>query len=694
VTDGLLATGAGIPAQHDLAALQRSEQRHRALVDAVASDVWVASPDGQLLSDMPRWRRTSRQEPHEVLGGGWLEAIHPGDRGRVAAAWEQAVRTLGPYDVEYRIRPVRGPSDDDDVRTLSVRGVPVFDTSGALVEYTGLTVDVTEQRRQQRALEALSRRLADGAARMVRLQRLTARLSGALGVPDIAEAVFEEARAGLGATGGGVSLLDETGTRLQYMALDGYDPDVKARWTDISVRDVSPGPYVLRTGEPLLLSGSEELLSLFPTDDIRRFVEASLERSWARLPLSTGGPPFGVLALGWRRERDWDEEERAFLAALASLSAQALARARSYERERDNAALLQRSLLPDRLPDVPGVRVAGAYRAGETGMAVGGDWYDAFLVGDGGVGLAVGDVRGKGAPAASVMGRVRAALRAYAALDDDPATVLERLDGFVATFDDPEEVVTVAYAVLDPATGRLRHASAGHLPALVTGPDGVRQVAGGRGLPLGVGRSPRTTAEEALQLGEVLVLVTDGLVEDRTRSLAGGLDSLAALLTAPPVDVDLLPEHLIDALAGRALADDATVLAVQRTAEAAQVLEASLALPDDLRSAGAARSFVRAELARWEAADVEDVAVLLVSELVTNAVVHARSRAELRLQLRPEQLRVEVLDSAVHLRPRPRTADGDATNGRGLGLVDGLASRWGSVDDGTGTKTVWFELDR
>jgi PAS domain S-box-containing protein len=622
----------------DLDALQRSERRHRALVEALATDVWRASPDGGLLSDLPRWRRTSRQGAEEVLGAGWLAAIHPDDREHVRRTWQAAVAVGGLYEVEYRIRPVRGPVEDDDVRVLSVRGVPVHDADGRLLEYTGLTVDVTDQRRQQAALEQASRRLAEGAARMVRLQRLTARLSGALDVVEISEAVLAEAREGLGAAGGGVSLLDETGTRLQYQALDGYDPDVKARWTDISLDDVSPGPYVLATGAPLLVDRPDELLRLFPSEDIRRFVAVSLERSWARL--------------------------------------------------------LQRSLLPDRLPEVPGVRVAGAYRAGATGMAVGGDWYDAFPLPGGCVGLVVGDVRGKGAPAATVMGRVRAALRAYAALDPDPATVLQHLDGLMATFDDPEEVVTVVYAVLDPATGALRHASAGHLPALVCGADDVRQLEGGRDLPLGVERPARTTASDVLAPGERLLLVTDGLVEDRERSLADGLGVLVEQLLAAPGDTDLVPEHLLRAVGGPVLADDATVLVVDRAGAQVDIREAVLHLPEDLRSAGTARAFVRRQLAEWDAGGLEDAAVLLVSELVTNAVVHARSSARLRLQLRTTSLRVEVTDSAVHLRPRPRDADDEATNGRGLGLVASLAQRWGSRPDADGGKTVFAELSR
>lgn len=404
----------------------------------------------------------------------------------------------------------------------------------------------------------------------MRLQRVTAALSVALRISDIAACVIEEAQRGLGASGSGLSLVDETATRLRHQVLDGYHTDVKAQWVDVSLRTRSPGPEVLRTGRPLLLSGPDELLRRFPTEQMERFVTASQERAWARLPLATSGRPFGVLALGWLPERPWTDEERAFLRALADLSAQALERALSYERERGTALLLQRSLLPDRLPETPGVHVAGTYQPGSTGVEVGGDWYDAFPVAGDRLGLVLGDVRGKGAQAAIVMGQVRAGLRAYAALDPDPALVLSRLDLLVQGLDDLEEIATVAFAVLDPATGVLLHASAGHLPALVRAArGGTREVRGGRGLPLGVRLDERCTAQDRLQPGEVLLLVSDGLVERRDRGLDEGLAALRVALASGPrsgtaADVDRLGAHLVGLLLDGVPEDDVTVLAVQR----------------------------------------------------------------------------------------------------------------------------------
>ncbi len=681
-------------------ALRRSEARYRSLVEATAVDVWVTSPEGQLITDLPRWRETSRQSEHEVLGDGWLDAIHPDDRERAATTWQRAVASASAYDVTYRIRPVRGEVGPDDERALLVRGVPVRAQDGTILEWVGVTVDVTEEQRRALEREGLTEQLRAAAERTQRLQRVAARLSRSVRIADIVEAVLDEAHDGVGAAGGGLSLLDESGTRLQYQVLNGYDPDVKAQWADINIDTVAPGPEVLRTGEPLFVSSAEQMVARFPTPEIERFVQLSQEQAWARLPIATTGRPFGVLALGFATEQDWNHEERAFLLALADLAAQAVERARSYERERSTAMLLQRSLLPDRLPDMAGLRVAGTYQPAGGDVDVGGDWYDAFTVRGDRLALVVGDVRGKGAQAASVMGRVRNALRGYAALDPDPALVLGRLDVLAETFDDDEEIVTVAYAVLDPDSGRLEHASAGHLPGVVLHLDGsTTELAGGRGMPLGVGRSSRVTAVAVLAPGCTLLMITDGLVEARDRSLTEGYAALDAALADVPcrdgaLDVEQVGAHLLSRLVRDELDDDVTVLTVHRVAvgdDAGSQVE--LVLPPDLTSATVARRFVRQVLSDWSLSDVEDAATLAVSELVTNALVHARTGAVLHLLQRHGRLRISVSDEAGDLPTRPRDADDDATNGRGLALVAAVASRWGTDQRGDGGKTVWLEID-
>ena len=275
-------------------ALRRSEARYRSLVEATAVDVWVTTPEGSLVTDLPRWRETSRQSEQEVLGDGWLEAIHPDDRERTAATWQRAVASPSAYDVAYRIRPVRGEVRAGDERALLVRVVPVRGQDGTILEWVGVTLDITEDRRRSLELEQLTEQARSAAERTQRLQRVAAWLSRSVRIADIVEAVLDEAHDGVGAAGGGLSLLDESGTRLQYQVLNGYDPDVKAQWADISVDTCAPGPEVLRTGEPLFVSSAEQMLARFPTPEIARFVQLSQERAWARLPIATTGRPFAL----------------------------------------------------------------------------------------------------------------------------------------------------------------------------------------------------------------------------------------------------------------------------------------------------------------------------------------------------------------------------------------------------------------
>ena len=678
----------------DPEALRRSEARYRALVEAGATDVWLTTPDGRLTTDLPRWRTVSGQRIEELLGDGWIDAVHPDDRERAAQVWRSAVAQGAHYAVDYRIVPVGRAFADDEARWLEVRGVPVHDDDGTVIEYVGVTVDVTERRRAEQVRERLSAIATAAADRTSRILRVTAALSPALRVVDIATTVLAEARLALGTSAGGVSLLDETGTRLRYQALEGYDTDVKAQWADVSLRTAAPGPEVLRTGEPLLVCSAEELLERFPTPEIARFVAVSQEHAWARLPLATTGRPFGVLALGFAEARAFDDDERAFLLALAGVAAQALERAVRYERQRDTALLLQRSLLPERLPDLPGLQLSGTYRPGTTGVEVGGDWYDAFPVAGGRVALVVGDVRGKGAPAATVMGQVRAALRAYAVLDPDPAAVLSRLDLFMGAAADVEEIATVAYAVLDPATGALEHASAGHLPAVVRSTDGTaHELDGGGGLPLGVDVLPRRTARTVLPPGGTLVLVSDGLVERRDRSLTVGLAALCdAVAAAGPDRAEAVAERLLEVLVDGPPEDDVTVLVVRRDPGRQQAREVSLALPDDLHSAARARALVRTTLTAWGLDVLHDAASLVVSELVTNAVVHARSGPLLVLSVRGDVLRISVRDDDGGTPPRPLAVDDDASHGRGLALVDAVGRRWGVEQLPDGGKSVWCEL--
>jgi len=282
------------------------------------------------------------------------------------------------------------------------------------------------------------------------------------------------------------------------------------------------------------------------------------------LPLLLGGDQIGTLRLTWDEPV---EEDLTFLAALAGQCAIALERARLYERERSTAVALQQSLLPDQLPEVPGVQLAARFSPGSPGADVGGDWYDAFALADGRVVLVVGDVMGKGVQAAAGMGRLRAALRALAHANPLPEAVLTGLDRVFAATEGPDQIATLVYLLVDPRARRAAISGAGHLPLLLRRAGSPPQLidAGNGTTPLGW---PDARCQQTLELGpgDVLIGFTDGLVERRGADIDEGVDDLRRLVAAGPDDlvqlVTLVGEALTAEAAGR---DDATVLGLRFT---------------------------------------------------------------------------------------------------------------------------------
>jgi serine phosphatase RsbU (regulator of sigma subunit) len=295
------------------------------------------------------------------------------------------------------------------------------------------------------------------------------------------------------------------------------------------------------------------------------FLTHSDERAWVGLPLIAAGAPLGALRFSFTRPRQITEEERVFLEALAGQCALALERATLFEREHTTAETLQRSLLPDTLPTVPGIVLEASYMPVTRNMEIGGDWYDAFRLPDGKLAVAAGDVMGKGLTAAAGMGRVRNALRALALTDPRPAAVLSGLDRLFEATEQEEQVTTVAYLVVDPETGDGLAGNAGHLPPLLLSADAPPRLdTTEAGTPLGW-TSPRKQYAFRLPPGNTAVLYSDGLVENRKRGLDAGLDELVAVAGQAPADVVEDPERLLGYLVERMLTgyeqdDDVTVL--------------------------------------------------------------------------------------------------------------------------------------
>ncbi|SPF06384.1 SpoIIE family protein phosphatase [Streptomyces sp. MA5143a] len=279
------------------------------------------------------------------------------------------------------------------------------------------------------------------------------------------------------------------------------------------------------------------------------------------LPLRSHDQTLGALVLA-RHTDGYSALERKYLENLAHRLALAHDNATRYHTERRLALTLQRALLPQRLPQVPGVRLATHYRASNRGAEIGGDWYDVLALPDGAVGLAIGDVMGHDVEAATVMGRLRSAQQSLALEGAGPAQVLAKLDAYLQSLD-TERFATCLYAVYDPHRQRLRYAAGGHLPPLLVTGEHTAYLEVDPALPLGLGSTP-VDREVAFPPGTGLLMYTDGLVENRALSLDDGLAALrracGALPAAARTDPQQITERALELLGTPGRADDDTAL--------------------------------------------------------------------------------------------------------------------------------------
>ncbi|WP_078653652.1 SpoIIE family protein phosphatase [Streptomyces novaecaesareae] len=412
-------------------------------------------------------------------------------------------------------------------------------------------------------------------------------------------------------------------------------------------------------------------------------------RSMLVVPLSARGTVLGILKLLRLPDRvPFDESDAATLKELAVRAALSLDNARLHRAEARVATTLQRSMIPTRPPQIPGVQIAHRYLPGDPKAEVGGDWFDAIQLPGSRVALVVGDVMGHGIHSAAAMGRFRTAMQTLAALDLPPGQLLRHLDNLAHKLGD-DHLATCLYAVYDPINRTCELASAGHVPPVLVHPDGTGELLEiPAGAPIGVGGVPFVAKTIDVSDGSMLVLCTDGLVEVRGGDIGAGLAALCGNL----IDPQQSPEQACDEVLRRLHTDDRkddVALLVARFDGVAPSEVATWDLTVDHREVRRARSLVREQLAGWHLEALSDTTELLVSELVTNAVRVARDQVKLQL-IRVDKLLVEVSDDNHNL-PSLEPAEQLGETGRGLTLVTKLAERWGTARKAVG-KVVWFEL--
>jgi PAS domain-containing protein len=426
---------------------------------------------------------------------------------------------------------------------------------GLTVFFRNVDDEVEAERRREQLLLELEATVERGG----QLQETTASLAESLTVTDVARTVLVSTRRAFGTLYAGIALVDETGQHLEFEEQDGLPAETRREWGKVPLATNAPITVVIRDGKPLFHESGDELLREFP--GLHSTMALVGQGAFANVPLMTVGRPFGVLSVSWPSPRDLSPDDRDFLTTVAAQCAHAIERARIYERERATARTLQAAIVPELFERFGEVRCAGRYLPAESGIEVGGDWYDAFRLPDSSLAIVIGDVAGHGLEAAKTMAQLRNMLRAYAFDNGSPKDVIERLDTILVD-SGSEHFATCIYARFEPETCRLSFANAGHLPPVLLSP-------GAEPVPLATKPAPLLGAggnavEHSVRLepDSRLVLFTDGLVERRTRPIDDGLGAVLDTLRTAPRDLDLLCDAVVASGGTDRREDDVCVLAV------------------------------------------------------------------------------------------------------------------------------------
>jgi len=384
------------------------------------------------------------------------------------------------------------------------------------------------------------------------------------------------------------------------------------------------------------------------------------------VPLIVEGTLIGVLHVGSLTPRSFGSNDLAILQLAAARAAPAIERASltaRLEHEHSVSVALQRSLLPNRLGDFPGVRLAARYLPARE--EVGGDWYDVIELPRGRIGLVIGDVVGHGIAAAALMGRLRTALHAYSIESYGPGRALELVDRFVQSLGEPA-MATAAYAVFDGYTSTLQYATAGHLPPILVSADGARVLEVPPAPPLGAfpyGRIPEH--ELALGSGETLFLYTDGLIERRGIPLTDGIQALCRSLSGAASPEEACVAAVADLVPIEGLSDDVAIVAIQNVPLPPEL---RLRLPAEPRMLAQVRRVLRRWLIERGAGqgDVTEVTIA-VSEACANAIEHAYAPGPASFEVDASgqngEITVTVRDEGQWRAPRGQN------RGRGLSII-------------------------
>jgi PAS domain S-box-containing protein len=650
-------------------ALRQSEARTRLVLDSAPDAFITLDRDGIIMTWNAAAERMFGWSAVEAIGKPMRSVIVPPehrerhDQRRRELIEKEGAAATQVFDVVLQRRD--GSTFDGEATVSKV-------IIGDDVILSGFLRDLSErQRREEQRDELLRAQAARAEAERVAdmMSGMGALVDAALARPGLDEALTNlvaGVQEVLGADAAAIFLADEEDELLRLGASSRGTPPASIE--PIAFGDGYAG-RAARSREPVFAQRPEpaEL-----RDPGLRDLEID---SLLAVPFLARGAVIGVLEVCASPPRRFTADDLGMLRLAAERVALAISHARVYEREHQIAETLQRSLLPEHLPQLPGLDVAADYRPAAAEAEVGGDWFDVIPIPGGDAGLVMGDVAGKGLAAASMVGRLRSALRAYALEGHDPAMVVQQLNRLVWTEAGESQMITLLYVVVDPTNGVARWVNAGHPPPLLVGCNGRPEfLEGGTSVPLGV--MPFPSYEEmsaAMAPGSRLVLYTDGLVEVPGAHIDEGMSRLAEQVRRAPEDPEALCDYLLGRLVPERGAPDDVALLTLRSVPLGDRF--SFEFPNDPEALASMRALLRRWL-RHVGGDEEEVAEITTAcgEAATNAIEHAGSggeQFEVSGRLRGGEVDIDVRDFGTWRTPR----GGD--QGRGLSLMRALM---GSVD--------------
>ncbi len=491
------------------------------------------------------------------------------------------------------------------------------------------------------------------------VQRLTEAALAYLDLEDLLNELLGRVTEILRVDTAAVLLVEDDGRTLAARAAKGLEEEVE-RGFRLPIGRGFAG-RVAATGAPVVIPDLENS----PVTVVNQLMREKRVRSLLGVPLLVEGEVIGVLHVGSLTPREFGEADVELLRLVADRVALSIERSRLVVQGRI-AQTLQRSLLPRNLPELPGFRMAARYLPAAHESAVGGDWYDVIELGHRRLGLAIGDVAGHGMAAATFMGQLRSAMRAYALDVEQPSEVLNRL----ARFADQEHsrMATVIYATLNLDTRVVDFARAGHpYPLLIRAGGEPIFLTEASGPPLGTGRAVEyDQASVTVAAGDTLIMYTDGLIERRDRRLSDGEAALVAAACSAPDDAELRCRAIMAELTGGIEVPDDVAMLVVEAVPLEETLELEVAA--EAEELATVRHLVRRWVAVNEGSDDDCAAfAIAVSEACANAVEHAYGPGDatisVRAQLRDGLAAISVRDRGTWREPR------GGNRGRGIPVM-------------------------